>query len=366
MKISIPEFIDEKIVKEIEEKLIQGHTLTESVDIVLGKYDPLHTYNRKSVLKFLNKETDLQKLFSKENRTTNINAVGKDAQRIILKYNKYFKTKYTLKDFKEYVRISKDKYKVVLNDGTEISLNSRDERRLKNMEVLSCMYFGKKNIMEQRCPISGIPFFTNIDPFLTKSPTKNSFTFDLHHMEVSQYGHSVIKGEKNPSDLLRNIDLSSQECVEELTEFFGMIMINPVAHNIIHSEYSNQSHSINDYKQSVRPWAIRSETNYLKFFKMINLIPKYSFEELQEKLNFTSVLPKKRKKFSIEETRRRKFIKSKVGEFLTKENFFRSPKVVYEEMKSELRKHGVDESEILKFKSFTSRRYKLAKEMGWK
>ena len=302
-----------------------------------------------------------------EARSKNIFLVGKQAQRILNTYNKWKGTNYTLVDFKSYEKISPKKSAVILKNGKEISITGREVRKIRNTRLLTFMNFGSQDLSKQVCPASGLSFEFELDIFSTKAPTDKTSTFDLHHMAVSVDGKSEIKEGVQPSRIILEIDLFDQQNIDQLTEFFGMIMLSPSGHKSIHSNYSNESHSIDDYKVSKRPYAIRSEKNYLRFFKEFGLKPKYSFQELAEKLGFSISKMKKRSKskLSPEEQETKRFITSVFSAFNNIENYRRPLKEVYEEVVDKLVEKGLGDHKRMKLKSFGSFRAKRAKFLGW-
>jgi hypothetical protein len=347
---------------------VEGYTLPEAAHALRKKYNPLENEKKK------NMTTALSKLIGKENlkinfeaRSKNIFLVGKSAQKVLKTYNKWYGTNYSLLDFYSYTKAPKKPAVVTLKDGTAIKgVVSREIRKILNTRLLTYMNFGNSDLSKQVCPASGLPFVYDLDIFETKKSVKGASTYDLHHMAVSKNGESEIKNGENPSKIVLEKDLFDQKNIEELTEFFGMIMLSPSGHKGIHSEYSNSVHNIDDYKVSKRPWAIRSEKNYLKFFKEFGLQPKYTFKELSEILGFSlEKLKKPRSKMSIEDQRIKKEISEVFSKYNTIENYSRPVRVVYEEAVDELVRLGYGDKKMMKMTSFGSFRRIRAKKFGW-
>jgi len=345
---------------------IEGYTISEAAHAIRKKYNPLENEKKRNMAVALRKALNGKELkVNEEARSTNIYLVGKTAQRVLNTYNKWKGTKHTLVDFVSYTKTSPKQYSVILKDGQHINITGREIRKIRNTRLLSYMNFGVQDIRKVRCPVSGLPLVFTLDAFENRAKVVDTYTYDLHHMDVTQDGKSEIKNGLQPSRIVLETDLFEQENIDSLTEFFGMIMLSPSGHKGIHSEYSNEVHKIDDYKINKRPWAIRSEKNYLKFFKEFGLTPKYSFDELKNLLGFSVPKKKKAKKLTPEQREKRRKVKEIVSHFNSEKNYSHPLEEVYSRMVETLEKNGLGDEKILKIVSFGKARTKKAKEFGW-
>lgn len=350
--------------KELVE--VQGYRISEAAHAIRKKYNPLENKKKKTMAMALAKALKGEELIvNEEARSRNIYLVGKLSQRVLNSYNKWKETNYTLVDFDRYVKVSPKAYGVVLKNGKEISISGREIRKIRNTALLTFMNFGTRDIKEVKCPVSGLPLCYTLEAFEGRPPVDDTYTYDLHHMDVSKDGKSEIKGEFQPSRIVLELDLFEQENIEALTEFFGMIMLSPSGHKGIHSEYCNEVHKIDDYIMSKRPYAIRNERNYLRFYKEFGLEPLYSYSELSQVLGFS--MPKKRKvkRLTPAQRARRDIVKNIFDHYNTEYYYDQPLRDVYTAIEDALVINGVDDEKYMKLKSFGTARAKKAKTLGW-
>lgn len=346
---------------------VHGYTMAEAAHAIRKKYNPLENQKKKTMCVTLGKLLNGEDLvMNEEARSKNIYLVGKQAQRVLNSYNKWKGTNYSLVDFKSYTKTSSKQYSVILKDGKEINITGREIRKIRNTRLVTFLNFGTQNIKDVVCPVSGLPLVYKLEAFSNRPKVEETYTFDLHHMDVSKDGKSEIKNGAQPSKIMLEVDLFDQDNIETLTEFFGMIMLSPSGHKGIHSEYSAEAHKIDDYMISKRPFAIRSEKNYLRFHSEFGLTPLYSYAELADLLGFT--IPKNKKRYGklTEDQRRRKDrVKVLFSNANNKDNFNRPADHVYEEIMFQMRVEGLQDQKHMKLVSFKKARSARAKEQGW-